>query len=125
MATGIDNAKTSELLLESLMEEAKIKRDDIAFINATGYSRRTLDLADDTISEITAHAYGIRLTAPKEAENIGLIIDIFHSIEATGLWLIISRAVMTTLRNKPFCSWWMMIRSLPTALALSLEKISS
>jgi len=76
MATGIDNVKTSELLLESLMEEAKIKRDDIAFINATGYSRRTLDLADDTISEITAHAYGIRLTAPKQAENIGLIIDI-------------------------------------------------
>ncbi len=76
MATGIDNVKTSELLLESLIEQASITREDIAYINATGYSRRSLDLADDTISEITAHAYGIRLTAPKEASNIGLIIDI-------------------------------------------------
>lgn len=76
MATGIDNVGTSELLLESLIEKAGISKDDIAFINATGYSRRALDLADDTISEITAHAYGIRLTAPQSASDIGLIIDI-------------------------------------------------
>ncbi|MCD7778191.1 MAG: acyl-CoA dehydratase activase [Clostridiales bacterium] len=42
---------------------------------ATGYSRKVLDIADDDISEITAHAYGVRITAPKEYRP-GMIIDI-------------------------------------------------
>ena len=42
---------------------------------ATGYSRKALDIADDDISEITAHAYGVRVTAPKEYRP-GMIIDV-------------------------------------------------
>ena len=42
---------------------------------ATGYSRKVLEVADDDISEITAHAYGVRLTAPSEYHP-GMIIDI-------------------------------------------------
>lgn len=57
------------------MKDAYISEEDIAFITATGYSRRMLDLANDTISEITAHAYGVRLTAPKGIKP-SLIIDI-------------------------------------------------
>ena len=42
---------------------------------ATGYSRKVLDVADDDISEITAHAYGVRITAP-EGYRPGMIVDI-------------------------------------------------
>ncbi len=75
MPTGIDNDKTAEAMLDFLINEAKITREDIAFITATGYSRRTIALADDTISEITAHATGVKLTAP-EGIQPALIIDI-------------------------------------------------
>ncbi len=75
MPTGIDNDATAEKMLEFLINEAKITREDVKFITATGYSRRSISLANDTISEITAHATGTKLTAP-EGLNPALIIDI-------------------------------------------------
>lgn len=75
LPTGIDNDATAEKLLEGLVAEANIKKEDVSFITATGYSRRTISLADDTISEITAHAYGTKLTAPKGITP-SMIIDI-------------------------------------------------
>lgn len=73
--TGIDNSKAAQQLLRELCERAGISRDSIRYIMATGYSRKILDIADDDISEITAHAYGVRVTAPKEYRP-GMIIDI-------------------------------------------------
>ncbi len=73
--TGIDNNGAAERLLDGLCADNNIDRSDIGYIMATGYSRKILDVADDDISEITAHAYGVRLTAPKEYRP-GLIIDI-------------------------------------------------
>lgn len=73
--TGIDNNGTAARLLEELCAEQHIDRSAIAYTMATGYSRKILDVADDDISEITAHAYGVRLTAPKEYRP-GMIIDI-------------------------------------------------
>ncbi len=75
MPTGIDNDATTEKMLEAITQEANITPEDIAFITATGYSRRSISLADDTISEITAHAYGTRLTAP-QGVTPSMIIDI-------------------------------------------------
>ena len=75
ISTGIDNSGNAERLIFSLAQEAEIKREDIKYIMATGYSRKGIDIADDDISEITAHAYGIRLTAPHGIKP-GLIIDI-------------------------------------------------
>lgn len=75
ISTGIDNSGNAERLIYSLAQEAEIKREDIKYIMATGYSRKGIDIADDDISEITAHAYGIRLTAPQGIKP-GLIIDI-------------------------------------------------
>ncbi len=75
MPTGIDNDATAEKMRDYLLEAANITPDDIAFITATGYSRRTLSLADDTISEITAHATGTKLTSPAGMKP-ALIIDI-------------------------------------------------
>ncbi len=75
LPTGIDNDATAEKLLQGLVEEAGITPEDISYMTATGYSRRTISLANDTISEITAHAYGTRLTAP-EGVSPAMIIDI-------------------------------------------------
>jgi predicted CoA-substrate-specific enzyme activase len=75
LPTGIDCEETAAKLLEKIYTDEGITRDNIAVITATGYSRRSIGLADATISEITAHACGVQLTAP---ENVHprLIIDI-------------------------------------------------
>ena len=75
MGTGIDNSGASRVLLANLSKEAGLSAEDIAYIMATGYSRKILDVANDDISEITAHAYGVRVTAPKGYKP-GMIIDI-------------------------------------------------
>ena len=73
--TGIDNNGTAERLVAELCERNRVKREQVGYIMATGYSRKVLEVADDDISEITAHAYGVRLTAPSEYHP-GMIIDI-------------------------------------------------
>lgn len=74
-STGISNNETASALVAEMTEKAGITRDDVAAIMATGYSRKVLDIADDDISEITAHAYGVRITAP-EGYRPGMIVDI-------------------------------------------------
>ena len=70
--SGIDNNGAAERLIGKMCEKAKISREQVKYILATGYSRKTLDMADDDISEITAHAYGVRVTAPKEYRPLSL-----------------------------------------------------
>ncbi len=74
-STGIDNNGTADQMLNQLCQKTGISRSNIHFTMATGYSRKVLTVADDDISEITAHAYGVRVTAPKEYRP-GMIIDI-------------------------------------------------
>ena len=73
--SGIDNSGSAERLICQMAEEVGIQRSDIRYIMATGYSRKGIEIADDDVSEITAHAYGVRLTAPPEFTP-GLIVDI-------------------------------------------------
>lgn len=73
-STGIDNDATCQKILEEITSELGISQSDIAYITATGYSRRSISLADDTISEITAHAYGTQLTSPEGSPS--MVIDI-------------------------------------------------
>lgn len=73
--TGIDNSGSAERLLEELAHYNGIERGDIKYTMATGYSRKIIDVADDDVSEITAHAYGAKLTAP-EGFQPGMLIDI-------------------------------------------------
>jgi predicted CoA-substrate-specific enzyme activase len=70
---GIDNNRSAEQLLRRLMEESGVSH--ICYTMATGYSRKILEVADDDVSEITAHAYGVRITAPK-VYCPGMIVDI-------------------------------------------------
>ena len=72
-STGIDNNGSAKNLLERLCREAGISHID--YTMATGYSRKILETADDDVSEITAHAYGVRITAPG-GYRPGLIVDI-------------------------------------------------
>lgn len=73
--TGIDNSGSAERLIKDLAKSAGIEREDIKYIMATGYSRKVIDIADDDVSEITAHAKGVKLTAPENFRP-GMIIDI-------------------------------------------------
>ena len=73
--TGIDNNGTAKKLVAELCARQGITEKDVGYIMATGYSRKVLEVADDDISEITAHAYGVRITAPKDYRP-GMIIDI-------------------------------------------------
>ena len=73
VSTGIDNNGAAKELLKRLTRERGVDR--IAYTMATGYSRKILETADDDVSEITAHAYGVRITAPK-GYRPGIIVDI-------------------------------------------------
>jgi len=44
-------------LFKELLEKNNLKKDDV-FVMSTGYGRNTIDIADDRITEITAHARG-------------------------------------------------------------------
>ncbi len=73
-STGIDNDATCEKILAEITKEVGITASDIDYITATGYSRRSISLANNTISEITAHARGTQITS-KEGRP-AMIIDI-------------------------------------------------
>jgi len=74
-STGIDNSGCAEALVDALCARQRISRAQVGYIMATGYSRKVLDVADDDISEITAHAYGVRVTAPS-AWRPGMVVDV-------------------------------------------------
>ncbi|NLX57364.1 MAG: benzoyl-CoA reductase [Planctomycetaceae bacterium] len=73
--SGVVCAETAGRLLDDLLSDLGLHRADLASVMATGYGRRTILFADDTVSEIAAHAGGTRMTAP-EGVRVKTIIDI-------------------------------------------------
>ncbi len=67
--TGTDGPKQ---LLVKLEEETGVKREDIDFVMATGYGRKTLPEADAEMSELSCHAKGVADKYP----DVRTIIDI-------------------------------------------------
>lgn len=53
-----------EQVMSQLLQEAKIKREDIAFIVATGYGRKIFQGADKQMSELSCHAKGVSYVFP-------------------------------------------------------------
>jgi (R)-2-hydroxyacyl-CoA dehydratese activating ATPase len=51
-------------LIESLLAERDLTRDDLTQVVATGYGRNIVAFADRTVTEITCHAHGVRHVAP-------------------------------------------------------------
>ncbi len=74
-STGIDNSGAARKLLEELAANNGLAYEDIRYTMATGYSRKIIDSANDDVSEITAHSYGAKLTAPR-GFTPGMLIDI-------------------------------------------------
>ncbi|MHA1149827.1 MAG: acyl-CoA dehydratase activase [Promethearchaeota archaeon] len=58
-----DFKRVGSLLFDNLLKKNKVKRSEI-FVMSTGYGRNTIDLADDRITEITAHARGVQYFFP-------------------------------------------------------------
>ena len=61
---GVDHDRLARDLFDDLLENAGIRRDEVARIVATGYTRNGITLADTTVTEITCHAVGVRHVAP-------------------------------------------------------------
>ena len=58
--------------IKEVLENAKITRDDVAYVMATGYGRNSLEEADYQMSELSCHAKGAYFLFP----NVRTIIDI-------------------------------------------------
>lgn len=57
-STLFDRDKSGKIVFEQTLNDLGIKADDIAYIVATGYGRRSLSIANDVIPEIIAHGKG-------------------------------------------------------------------
>ncbi len=58
-------------LFNEILKENNLQRSDV-YVMSTGYGRNTIDLADDRITEITAHAKGVQYFFPE----VNSVIDI-------------------------------------------------
>ncbi len=73
--TGIDANGTACRLIDGLCAKAGIHASGVTGIVATGYSRRTMEAAHDTVTEIQAHARGAGWSAP-DGVAIRTVVDI-------------------------------------------------
>jgi predicted CoA-substrate-specific enzyme activase len=62
---GIEQDALAEALLDRLLYENHLRRDQIASIVATGYGRKLIRAADTAITEITCQAWGVRHCIPE------------------------------------------------------------
>jgi predicted CoA-substrate-specific enzyme activase len=69
MDQGVEQDVLAQTLLQRLLEKQGIARQDVHKIVATGYGRKLITVADETITEITCQAWGIRHRMP-EARTI-------------------------------------------------------
>ena len=67
--TGTDGPDTA---FQEVLTSAGVSREDVDYVLATGYGRRTFPLADGEISELTAHGKGVHFRVP----SARTIIDI-------------------------------------------------
>lgn len=70
--TGSDSKTAAEKSFKMALSEAKLNRNEINYIVATGYGRVNVEFANKNITEITCHASGVTLLFP----DIITIIDI-------------------------------------------------
>jgi len=62
---GVDHDGRAMYLFNDVLKSQGLRREDIARIVATGYTRGGISLADTTITEITCHATGVRHQVPE------------------------------------------------------------
>ncbi|MFA4957645.1 MAG: acyl-CoA dehydratase activase [Candidatus Methanoperedens sp.] len=62
--TGINTEENGLLALQKALDNAKLTRDDLKYIVATGYGRISAPYADKTVTEITCHGKGAHYLHP-------------------------------------------------------------
>lgn len=72
LPTGAEWKAITKLAMDKALEKANLDDTDMNYIVSTGYGRRTVEFANETISEITAHSKGTKWLHP----NVKTIIDI-------------------------------------------------
>lgn len=73
--TGVDAEGAARRALNQALNMAGLRRDDLSLVFSTGYGRSIVEVADRTISEITANARGARWVG-SEYGTVRTIIDI-------------------------------------------------
>jgi predicted CoA-substrate-specific enzyme activase len=73
--TGADPERSGERALKECLDQAGIGLDDLGYIVSTGYGRRALELADESVNEINANARGAAWLG-SAAGTVRTIIDI-------------------------------------------------
>ena len=63
-----DFKRVGNNLFNEVLDKNNLSKSDV-FIMSTGYGRNTIDIADDRITEITAHARGVQYFFP-EAHSV-------------------------------------------------------
>jgi predicted CoA-substrate-specific enzyme activase len=64
--------RTARICLDAVLEKAKAKEKDIAYMVGTGYGRVKIPFASENISEITCHATGAKWLCP----TVRTVVDI-------------------------------------------------
>jgi len=62
---GVHHDALARQLFQSVLDARGLRRQDVAHIIATGYTRAGITLADSTVTEITCHATGVRHLLPE------------------------------------------------------------
>lgn len=70
--TGAKSGDSAGRILKEVLEQAGLKREDMARIVSTGYGRVSIDFADENVTEISCHGKGAHYFNPK----IRTILDI-------------------------------------------------
>ncbi len=64
--------QTGNQLFSQVLEKNHLKKADITHIVSTGYGRHSLDIADEKVTEITAHARGVQYYFPDASSVIDI-----------------------------------------------------
>ena len=62
--TGAKSGESAERILEEVLKQAGIKREDISWIVSTGYGRVSIPFADENVTEISCHGRGAHYFNP-------------------------------------------------------------
>lgn len=70
--TGAKSGDSAKRILEEILKEAHLTREDIAWIVSTGYGRVSITFADENVTEISCHGRGAHYFNP----SVRTILDI-------------------------------------------------
>ena len=70
--TGSKSGESAERILQETLEQAGLKKEDLAVIVSTGYGRVSIPFADKNLTEISCHAKGAHYLKP----SVRTILDI-------------------------------------------------